>query len=154
VGCGRVDCRVHFVLFSGAVSKTWLKEEGAFVPLVRLETMQQQLEYAALAAVTETLTFNYAKKEIHLPKIFKWYQSNFGVGDGGDPGTSLLSYLAEYFPPGSAERNSISNFLAIGKFNLKYKSFPWNSMGIGLADSSLVAIYKEKEKERDKEKGK
>lgn len=102
------DCRIHFVLFSGNVSCGWVrKQHGAVeVPFIDFAQPDPQLNDAMQTAIVEQTSFNYSRKEIHLPKVFKWYQSDFGQTEG-----EVLAFVAKFFPEGSAEQNIISNYL-------------------------------------------
>lgn len=124
------DCRIHFVLFSGNMSCGWVrKQQGAVeVPFIDFAQPDPQLNDAMQTAIIEQTSFNYSRKEIHLPKVFKWYQSDFGQTEG-----EVLAFVAKFFPEGSAEQNIISNYLTRGKFCTKYKSFNWSSVGLSLA---------------------
>eukprot|EP00339_Tiarina_fusa_P001085 CAMPEP_0117034964 /NCGR_PEP_ID=MMETSP0472-20121206/24862_1 /TAXON_ID=693140 ORGANISM="Tiarina fusus, Strain LIS" /NCGR_SAMPLE_ID=MMETSP0472 /ASSEMBLY_ACC=CAM_ASM_000603 /LENGTH=531 /DNA_ID=CAMNT_0004744295 /DNA_START=318 /DNA_END=1913 /DNA_ORIENTATION=+ len=71
-----VDCRIHFALNCGGASCPPVKDFTA-------ESIQEELRIVALAFCEENVTFvghqgDGRYKEILLPKIFSWYQEDFG----------------------------------------------------------------------------
>lgn len=72
------------------------------------------------------LTYQHTQNQIFLPKVFKWYSSDFGPTDD-----YILNFLLHHYPEGSAERNSIAAFLARGRFTVRYKHFNWTTLGLG-----------------------
>jgi hypothetical protein len=60
------DCRIHFALFSGNISRAWVrKQQGAVeVPFIDFAHPDPQLDDAMRTAIIEQTSFNYSRKEV------------------------------------------------------------------------------------------
>eukprot|EP01087_Luapelamoeba_hula_P020404 TRINITY_DN6958_c1_g1_i4.p1 TRINITY_DN6958_c1_g1~~TRINITY_DN6958_c1_g1_i4.p1 ORF type:complete len:1585 (+),score=399.23 TRINITY_DN6958_c1_g1_i4:78-4832(+) len=71
------------------------------------------------------VVFSYPRREVFLPKVFKWNYHDFGNTD-----SDLLRFLIPYYSENSTETTSARKFIQSGRFTVKYNPFDWSTLGM------------------------
>lgn len=103
------EARIHFALNCASRSCSPI----AFYDPARIE---QQLDQAARAFITQEVQIDAATGGVQLSRIFDWYKGDFG-GQAG-----VLSFMARYLPEGVVRQRLQSD---AQKIRLVYRQYNW-----------------------------
>lgn len=97
-----MDPRIHFALNCGAVS-------CPPIAFYQPEQIQQQLDTATASFLESETTIIDREKEVHISKLFKWYQGDFG----GEMGIQRFLLHHEAIQPKHMD------------YKIRYKEYSW-----------------------------
>eukprot|EP00638_Chattonella_subsalsa_P003811 CAMPEP_0117740410 /NCGR_PEP_ID=MMETSP0947-20121206/4325_1 /TAXON_ID=44440 /ORGANISM="Chattonella subsalsa, Strain CCMP2191" /LENGTH=252 /DNA_ID=CAMNT_0005556519 /DNA_START=621 /DNA_END=1377 /DNA_ORIENTATION=+ len=110
-----VDPRLLFAANCGAISNL------AAVPIYRVETLHQQLNYVTMLTFRDNVKIDFSKKKLILPRMCKWYQADFG-GTVAD----VLHFIRCHSSGEFAEVLSQAvNGFEQNNFSVQYEKYPW-----------------------------
>jgi len=110
-----VDPRLLFAVNCGAISNL------AAVPIYRVETLHQQLNYVTMLTFRDNVKIDFSKKKLILPRMCKWYQADFG-GTVAD----VLHFIRCHSSGEFAEVLSQAvNGFEQNNFSVQYEKYPW-----------------------------
>jgi len=123
----KFDPRIHFAVLSGVMD---FPVVGIFNP----KTLDAELKQATESFLQEAIDFNKPKKEIIIPKMFHWYNKDFGKNE-----FSVLKWISEQLLP-SQKKEDLDAFLSKGKFNLRYNKYDFEISDTGTSITDSVEI--------------
>jgi len=107
------DPRVVFTL-------SYLTVSSPPLTIYNPQTLESQLASAATLFCNEYVTVQSSKHEVTLPKVFQWYQADFG-----NSRNELLLKVAEWLGPGPKSEHLIA-MVQQGSLNVKYMEYNWD----------------------------
>ncbi|XP_065177247.1 uncharacterized protein LOC135807139 [Sycon ciliatum] len=109
------DPRVHFAIVCGARSCPPIKVYSA-------EELDEQLDVAVAAFLDDGgIDVDPDKHEIHLSRIFQWYQSDFA-----ETKYELLKWIIKYMPPGDMCRK-LFGIVRTLNYKIIFQTYDWSS---------------------------
>ena len=103
------DPRIHFALYSACKSSArW----NVYYP----ETIDEQLNNAVRAMLRRDLIVDSGSAELHVPKVFQWYEKDFGGR------SRIVGFITEHLNDEPSLQRARE---APGQVNLHYLEFDW-----------------------------
>lgn len=109
LACKAIDPKIHFGLYCASVSSPRLV-------LFKADALEQQLKKNTAQCIEKHMHFDFDKGIIQLPKIFKWYESDFGGK------IKAIEFIAEH----ASDQHIQSNLLTFKeKLKIEFLVFDW-----------------------------
>ncbi len=106
-----IEPRVHFALVCASLS-------CPFVTVYHASDIEEELEIAASSFINGSgVTISQKEKKVHLSRIFKWFEADFGGKQG------VIEFILRYLKEGPEKDFWRSN---IGKVYIKYQRYNWS----------------------------
>jgi len=122
----KFDPRIHFAVLTGVLDYPAV---GMFSP----KTLDTELMQATEGFLQEALEVDKTKKEVTVPKLFHWYQKDFGKNE-----FSVLKWISEQLH--GQKKEDLESLLVKGKFNIIFNNYDFDISDTGTSSTDSGEI--------------